>query len=224
MKRTNLKDRVLPNYSRGEEWFNAISHMVGAVLGIVATVLCIIAACKNRDSYAIVGGAVFGATMTALYSVSSIYHALSEKLLAKKVMQVLDHCTIFMLIAGTYTPITLCSVREYDEILGWLLFAVVWTSAIVGIVFNAIDLKKYSIFSVVCYLAMGWCIMVVADKMKEIFSNEAFMLILSGGIAYTIGAVLYGIGSKKPVFHSVFHVFTVIGSLLHFLAVYLYVV
>lgn len=224
MKRTNLKDRVLPNYSRGEEWFNAISHMVGAVLGIVATVLCIIAACKNMDSYAIVGGAVFGATMTALYSVSSIYHALSEKLLAKKVMQVLDHCTIFMLIAGTYTPITLCSVREYDEILGWLLFAVVWTSAIVGIVFNAIDLKKYSIFSVVCYLAMGWCIMVVADKMKEIFSNEAFMLILSGGIAYTIGAVLYGIGSKKPVFHSVFHVFTVVGSLLHFLAVYLYVV
>lgn len=224
MKRTNLKDRVLPNYSRGEEWFNAISHMVGAVLGIVATVLCIIAACKNKDSYAIVGGAVFGATMTALYSVSSIYHALSEKLLAKKVMQVLDHCTIFMLIAGTYTPITLCSVREYDEILGWLLFAVVWTSAIVGIVFNSIDLKKYSIFSVVCYLAMGWCIMVVADKMKEIFSNEAFMLILSGGIAYTIGAVLYGIGSKKPVFHSVFHVFTVVGSLLHFLAVYLYVV
>ncbi len=224
MKRTKLKDRILPPYSRGEEWFNSISHMVGAAIGIVATVLCVITAVKNSNVYGIVGGAIFGAMMTALYSISSIYHALSAKLTAKKVMQVLDHCTIFMLIAGTYTPITLCSVRGYDETLGWLLFAVVWTAAIVGIVLNAIDLKKYNIFSVICYLAMGWCIIVVADKMKEIFGTEAFTLILAGGIAYTVGAILYGIGAKKTVFHSVFHVFTVIGSLLHFLAVYLYII
>ena len=224
MKRTKLKDRILPPYSRKEEWFNSISHMVGAVIGMVATVLCVIKAAQQSNVYGIVGGAVFGFMMTALYSVSSIYHALSAKLTAKKVMQILDHCTIFVLIAGTYTPITLCSVREYDEALGWLLLALVWIPAIIGVALNAVDLKKYGIFSIVCYLAMGWCIILIADKINDIFSPEAFSFILAGGIAYTVGAVLYAIGAKKTVFHSIFHVFTVIGSFLHFLAIYLFII
>lgn len=224
MKRTKLADRNLPNYSRGEEWFNSISHMVGGVMGVVATILCVAAAVKYGNVYGVVGGAVFGAMMTALYAVSAIYHALSPKLTAKKVMQIIDHCSIFMLIAGTYTPITLCNVREYDAALGWTIFAVVWAVAIVGIILNAIDLKRYSVFSVICYLAMGWCIILVADKMNAMFGTDALILIVAGGIAYTIGAVLYGIGAKKPKMHSVFHVFTIIGSLLHFLAILFYVV
>lgn len=224
MKRTKLKDRILPPYSRKEEWFNSISHMVGAVIGIVTTVLCVIKSANNGNVYGIVGSAVFGLMMTVLYTISAIYHALSAKLIAKKVMQILDHCTIFVLIAGTYTPITLCSVREYDEVLGWLLLALVWVPAIIGVALNAVDLKKYGIFSIICYLAMGWYIILIADKINEIFSREAFAFILAGGIAYTAGAVLYAIGSKKTIFHSVFHIFTVIGSLLHFFAIYLFII
>ena len=224
MKRTKLDDRVLPRYSRSEDWFNSISHMVGGAMGIVATVLCIVMAAKNDNTYGIVAGAIFGAMMTALYAISSVYHALSPKLKAKKVMQVLDHCSIFMLIAGTYTPYALCSVREYNTALGWTLFGVVWGAAALGIALNSIDLKRYSKFSMICYLAMGWCVIAIANKMVGILGMAGFMMTLAGGIAYTIGAGLYALGSKKPWMHSVFHIFTVIGSLLHFLAILLYVV
>lgn len=223
MKRTKLADRTLPGYSRGEEIFNSTSHGLGAALGITATVLCIVAAARTHDAYAIVGAAIFGATMTALYAVSSIYHGIPPRFFAKRVMQVIDHCTIFLLIAGTYTPIALYTLRRYDARLGWTIFGVVWTAAIVGIVLNAIDLKRYQKFSVACYLLMGWCIMFTAPKLGEIFEAGAIALLLAGGIAYTLGAVLYVIGAKRPVMHSVFHVFTVLGSALHFVAVLLYV-
>ncbi len=213
----------MPNYSRGEEIFNSASHGIGAALGIAATILCIIAAARTRDAYAIVGAAIFGATMTALYTVSSIYHGIPPRFFAKRVMQVIDHCTIFLLIAGTYTPITLCTLRRYDARLGWTIFGVVWAAAVLGIVLNAIDLKKYKVFSVVCYLLMGWCIMVTAPRLGEIFAPGAIALLLAGGVAYTLGAVLYVIGAKRPVMHSVFHVFTVIGSALHFFAILFYV-
>lgn len=223
LKRTKLKDRLLPNYSRGEEIFNSTSHGVGAALGIVATVLCVIAAARTHDAYAIVGAAIFGTTMTALYAVSSIYHGIPPRFYAKRVMQVIDHCTIFLLIAGTYTPIALCTLRRYDARLGWTIFGIVWAAAIVGIVLNVIDLKRYKTFSVICYLLMGWCIMITAPKLGEIFEMGAIALLLAGGIAYTLGAALYVIGAKKPVMHSVFHVFTVLGSALHFFAILFYV-
>lgn len=222
MKRTKLIDRVLPSYTKGDEIFNSVTHMVGGALGIVATVLCVVVAALNSSVYGVVGGAIFGASMTLMYTISSVYHLLSPKLTAKKVMQILDHCTIFMLIAGTYTPVALCSIREYNPYLGWSIFGVVWGAAILGIVFNAIDLKKYKVFSMICYLLMGWCVIVVANKITDIFEPGEFLLILSGGIAYTIGAALYVIGAKKPRMHAIFHIFTVIGSLLHFLAIVLY--
>lgn len=224
MKRTKLADRKLPAYTKGDEIFNSVTHMVGAVLGIVATVLCVVVAALNSSVYGVVGGAIFGAAMTIMYSISSIYHLLSPKLMAKKVMQILDHCTIFMLIAGTYTPIALCSIREYNTALGWVIFGVVWGAAILGIVFNSIDLKKYKVFSMICYVLMGWCVIVIANKVNVIFEPGEFILILIGGIFYTIGALLYLIGHKKTRIHAIFHIFTVIGSLLHFLAIVLYVV
>ncbi|NLC48226.1 MAG: hemolysin III family protein [Tenericutes bacterium] len=223
MNRIKLKDRKLPNYSKGEEIANMTSHIVGAVVGLIALVLCIIFAVKNKNLYGIVGGSIFGASMILLYTISSIYHGLSPKLTAKKVFQVLDHCTIFLLIAGTYTPIILCTIREYSSIMGWSLFAIVWILAIIGIILNAIDLKKYKVFSMICYLGMGWCILPLFGKLSLMLDKGAITLLLLGGIAYTIGAVLYIIGSKKKYYHTIFHIFVNIGSLLHFLCILIYV-
>ena len=223
MNRIKLADRQLPKYSKGEEIFNMASHCVGGALGIVATVLCTIIAAKHHNVYGVIGGAIFGACMIILYTISSIYHGLSPKLKAKKVFQILDHCSIFLLIAGTYTPIALCTIRQYDTATGWVIFGVVQAMAILGIVLNSIDIKKYKIFSMICYLVMGWCILFKIYLLPELLGIGGFTLLLVGGIAYTIGAVLYGIGKKKKWIHSVFHIFTVIGSLLHFFCILLYV-
>lgn len=112
MQRTKLKDRILPVYTKGEEIFNMTSHIVGAVLGIVATVLCIIFAANHANVYGVVSASIYGVTMIILYTMSSIYHGLSPKLNSKKVFQILDHCSIFLLIAGSYTPFALCTIRR----------------------------------------------------------------------------------------------------------------
>ena len=222
-KRTKLKDRTLPNYTKGEEIANMVTHIIGGVIGIVALVLCVVFAAKNKNVYGIVSGSIFGAMMILLYTMSSIYHGLSPKLTAKKVFQIIDHCTIFLLIAGTYTPIVLCAVREYSPALGWTLFGVIWGFAILGIVLNSIDLKKYKTFSMICYLVMGWACICICDMFPLILGRTGTWLLVLGGVAYTIGAILYGIGAKKKYYHTVFHVLVDIGSLLHFLCILLYV-
>lgn len=225
MKRTKIKDRVLPTYTKGEEIFNMTSHIVGAVLGIGTTVLCIVMAALHRSTYGIVSSSIYGTTMIILYTMSSVYHGLSpRKSTGKKVLQVLDHCTIFLLIAGSYTPIALCAFREYNPVLGWTMFGVVWVAAILGIVLNAIDLEKYKKFSMICYLAMGWVVIFRADLLPVVLGKNGLILLVAGGIAYTIGAVLYGLGRKHKYMHSIFHLFIVLGSLLHFFCILFYVV
>lgn len=223
MKRTKLSDRILPVYSRGEEIFNMVSHIVGGAIGITAIALCSIFAGIKGDPYAVVSGVIFGVTMLLLYTMSSIYHGLKPNTSAKKVFQIIDHCSIFILIAGTYTPIALCTMRELNTAEGWILFGVIWGIAILGITLNSIDLKKYRVFSMICYLVMGWLIVVRIGVLIDAVGIGPFWLLLSGGIAYTIGALFYGLGKKKW-FHSVFHVFCVIASVLHFLFILLYVI
>ena len=223
MKRTKLIDRKMPSYTKGEEIFNMVSHIVGGVLGILAIVLCAVFAAFDGDVYGVVSGCIFGATMLVLYTSSSIYHGLKPGSFSKRVFQVIDHCTIFILIAGTYTPIALCTMREVNTALGWTLFGVIWGLAVIGIVFNSIDLKKYKAFSMICYLVMGWLIVVKMRTLIDAVGMTAFWYLLSGGIAYTIGAVCYGIEKKKWM-HSVFHVFCIIGSLLHFFFILFYVI
>lgn len=223
MNRIKLKDRVLPKYSRGEEIANMVSHIVGGAIGIVALVLCVVFAAINDNTYGVVSGSIFGACMILLYTISSIYHGLRPDLTAKKVFQVLDHCAIYLLIAGTYTPIVLCAVREYNALLGWSMFGVIWGLAVIGIVFNSIDLKKFKKFSMISYIAMGWCTIILADKMIELLTKNGTILLIAGGVFYTIGAILYGIGSKRKYFHSVFHIFVIFGSLCHFLCILFYV-
>jgi len=222
MKRTRLKDRVLPTYSKGEELFNMITHIIGGIVGVIALILCTVFATLHQNWYGLAGGLVFGFSMIFLYASSSIYHGLSPNLMAKKLFQIFDHCTIFLLIAGTYTPLLLTVVREYKPILAWSMLALVWTMAIIGIVLNSIDIKKYKTFSFICYLAMGWCVVFTAGDLVKIFDNTALILLVSGGIAYTIGAMLYLIGKKKKFIHSVWHICVNLGSILHFLCILLY--
>ena len=222
MKRTKLEDRVLPKYTKGEEIFNMVTHILGVVLGIVATTLCPVYALKTGNIYGIVSGVIFGCSMILLYTMSSIYHGLSPKLKAKKIFQILDHCTIFLLIAGSYTPFALCTLREYDIATGWTIFGIIWGIAILGIVLNAIDLKRFKIFSMICYILMGWCIIIKGTLLPQLLGTSGFVLLLTGGIAYTVGAGLYLIGKKHKYIHSVFHIFIFIGSLLHFLCILLY--
>lgn len=224
MKRTKLKDRILPIYTKGEEIFNMISHICGAVLGIVATVLCIIFSAKNNNGYAIVSSAIYGFTMILLYSMSSIYHGLKANTKAKKVFQVLDHCSIFLLIAGSYTPFCLITFREYNSVLGWFMFSAIWGITILGIVLNAIDIKKYKKFSMFCYILLGWCIIFRASLLPTLLGIKGLIFLIAGGISYTIGAVIYAFAKKKKYSHSIFHLFILIGSILHFFCILLYVI
>lgn len=223
MKRVPLADRTLPDYSRGEEIFNMVSHIAGGALGITATVLCVVMAAVHGNPMGVVSGSIFGATMIMLYTMSSIYHGLKPGHTAKKVFQVIDHCTIFLLIAGTYTPIALCSLRAYNTALGWTIFGVIWAAAALGIVFNAIDLRRYRVFSMICYLAMGWCVLFAIRPTVQALGLGGCLLLLAGGIAYTAGAILYMNGKKKRYIHSIFHLFVILGSLFHFLCILFYV-
>ena len=220
MKRTKLRERLLPDYTCGEEVMNMVTHIVGGGIGVIAMLLCLWRAWGQPRE--IIGSAIYGFTMIALYSVSSVYHGLLPHM-GKKVMQVIDHCTIYFLIAGTYTPILLVSFVPMYPIIGWGLLAAQWALAALACTLTAIDLKKYNAFSMICYIAMGWGIIIFLPQAMQVLGAEGFYVLLSGGIAYTIGAVLYGIGSKKRWFHSIFHIFVVLGSLLQFLAILLYV-
>jgi len=220
--RTKLMDRQMPDYTKGEEVFNMVSHIVGGALGVAALVLCIIFSAIRKNGYGLAGSIVFGVSMILLYTMSSVYHGLREGK-AKRVLQVLDHCTIYVLIAGTYTPILLSAMRPIDPVSSWVLLGVMWGLSAIAITLTAIDLRKYRVFSMICYLGMGWAAVFKIGLVYQAVGPAGFALILAGGVSYTIGAVLYGLGKKKRYMHSIFHLFVVLGSALHTLAILLYV-
>ena len=221
MHRTKLCDRCLPQYSLGEERMNMITHIVGGGLGLVMLLMCVIKAAYMRNIWGIVASCVYGLSLIALYTVSSVYHGMKPSL-GKKVMQVIDHCTIYFLIAGSYTVVVLSALRPVYPRLAWGLFGFVWALTVLAVVLTAIDLKKYNVFSMICYVGMGWCVIPFWRQTLQVLTLPGFALLLAGGIAYTIGAVLYGLGKKKKWMHSVFHIFVVLGSVLQFLSVWLY--
>jgi len=216
MKRIPLARRVLPEYTRGEEIMNMVTHIVGGSMGLLAAVLCIL---KSRSIPALVGAAIYGVSIVCLYCMSSIYHGLKPGM-GKKVMQVIDHCTIYFLIAGTYTPILLSGFLPVYPGSFWGLLGMEWGMCLLAATLTAIDLKKYSIFSMICYIGMGWGIIFFLPQARQVLTGPGFGWLLAGGIAYTVGAVLYGIGSRRPWFHSVFHIFVVLGSLFQAITIY----
>lgn len=221
MKRTRLSDRKLPNYTRGEEQMNMITHIVGGAMGVLALVLCILCSLQHRNTYGIVTSAVYGAALIAMFTISSVYHGM-KPCPAKKLLQIVDHCTIYFLIAGSYTVIVLSAMRPVYPALAWSLFGFEWTLALLAATFTAIDLKKYGVFSMICYIGMGWAIIPFWRQILEVMTMPGFVLLLGGGIAYTIGSILYGLGVHKKWMHSIFHIFVVLGAGLHFLSVILY--
>lgn len=221
-KRIKLRDRLLPKYSRGEEIMNMVTHIVGGGLGILILIGCILRSVQLDNTRGVVGSSIYGGTMIILYCMSSVYHGLHPST-GKKVMQVIDHCTIYFLICGTYTPIMLSAFVPVYPVIGWGMLAAQWVLAILAATLTAIDLKKYNVFSMICYILMGWGIIFFIPQTIALLTKPGFTLLLSGGIAYTIGAVLYGIGAKMPWMHSVFHIFVVLGSVLQFLAIFFYV-
>lgn len=222
MNRTKLCDRMLPNYTKGEETMNMVTHIVGGGLGILGLVLCVIQAVLHGSAIGVTCAAIYGGSMVALYAMSSIYHGLKPST-AKKVMQVLDHCTIYLLIAGTYTPIVLCAIAPVFPAIGWGLFAAEWGLAGIATVLTAIDLHNYRVFSMICYIGMGWGVIFFLPQAMAALTPAGFWILFAGGIAYTIGAVLFGLGKKLRWMHSVFHIFVVLGSVLQWICIFLYV-
>lgn len=221
-KRTKLSARMLPFYTPGEEIMNMVTHITGGGIAVFVLLLCLWKAIGNGRISDIIGSSVYGSSMIALYAVSSIYHGLHSGI-AKKVMQVIDHCTIYFLIAGTYTPIMLTAFVPTYPVIGWGLLAAEWILALTAATLTAIDLKNYRVFSMICYISMGWGIIFFLPQTMAVMTPAGFALLLSGGLAYTVGAILFGIGVKVRWMHSVFHIFVVLGSLLQFLSILLYV-
>ena len=221
MKRIKLSERQLPAYSVGEEVMNMVTHILGGALGLAVLVLCLIRGICRGTGLEILGCTIYGAALVILYTISSVYHGLRPGM-AKKVLQVIDHCAIYFLIAGTYTPILLSAFLPSYPAVGWGLLAAEWVLATIAVTLTAIDLKRYTVFSMICYIGMGWAVIPFAKQTLIALSAPGFLLLLAGGIAYSIGAVLYGIGGKKKWMHSVFHIFVVAGALLQFLSVFFY--
>lgn len=214
-----MKKKLIKRYSLGEEIFNSVSHGVGSLLAIGGTVVLIVLSAIYSDAWAVVSSAIYGASLIILYTMSTLYHAITNEK-AKKFFRIMDHNTIFFLIAGTYTPITLAILRGT---LGWILFGVVWLAAIVGIILNSIDLEKYSKPSIVCYILMGWVIIFAFKPLMECISPLSLTFLLVGGAFYTLGVIFYAI-KKIKYFHSVWHLFTVAGSACHFFAILLEII
>ena len=212
MSKQKIKEMGMPVYSKGEELFNVISHAIGAVIGFGSLILFIILAIsKHLSAGGTTGLIIYSLTIIFLYLASSIYHGLKPNTFRKRVARIIDHCTIYVLIAGTYTPI---AIMALDSITCLIILLIEWIGALIGILLNAYDLssKKVLIIAMFLYLIMGWALILVPN-IVDILSLEAFLFILIGGIVYTVGVIFYGIGHNKKWFHSAFHVFCVVGTI-----------
>lgn len=224
-RKEQKKERVkLIEYGRCEDWFNSISHMIGAALSIVALVLCVVKSAIKGDGWAIAGSIVYGITLILLYTSSSVYHGLNSNM-AKRVMRVIDHCMVFILIAGTFTPFLFVTLRETYPVMAKVGFCVVWGVTALGMTGTSINQEKFKIPQMILYIALGWLAVVGVKPMMEVYGsgNWCVRWLLIGGILYTVGAIIYGIGSRKKYFHFVFHWFVLAGSIAHFFAIYFYV-
>ncbi len=206
----------IPKYSLAEELINSISHGLCGIFSIVALVLMLV---KATTALQYVTVSIFGTTMILLYVISCIYHALSPRLTGKKVLRVLDHCNVFLLVFGTYIPIVLLGVGGS---LGWWMFVFVAIVSIIGITFSAINTDRFQVLEVVCHLLNGWSILIGLPQLLEHMHFGGVLLLLLGGISYSIGAILYSIGARRKYMHSVFHFLCIVGTVLQWLSIYLY--
>lgn len=217
-----MNNRVLSKqnqYSTGEEILNSISHGAGAVFAACGTALLIVLAAFFSDAWGIVSSAVYGFSLIVLYTMSTLYHAITNER-AKRVMRVLDHSSIFLLIAGTYTPISLVTLRGP---LGWVVFGLVWGSAVIGIVFNAVSIERFKKLSLILYIASGWAVVIAAKPMITTMRPGGLWLLLIGGLFYT-GGIFFYVQKKRRWFHGIWHLFVLFGSVAHYLSLLFFII
>lgn len=210
---SNRDDRIL-FYSVAEEIVNSLSHGIGALLSIAGLVVLIVFASLYGNSWHIVSFAIYGSTLIVLYAASTLYHSIPQPTL-KKVLMKLDHAAIFLLIAGTYTPFVLVSLRGAW---GWTLFGIVWALAIAGVTIKSITIFRFRKVSVVVYLFMGWLGLVAIKELVTAVPLHSLTLLIIGGICYTTGVIFYA-WRKMPFNHGIWHAFVLCGSILHFFSV-----
>ena len=208
---------TIPDYNLAEELISAISHGIGTGLAIAACVLCIVRAAHHSGAFGVVSAAIYGATMIVLYCMSTLYHSITARK-AKYVLRIIDHCSVFLLIAGTYTPFLLVSLNGWR---GWTYFGIIWGLAATGIVFNCIDVDRYEKASAIINVAMGWLVVFSFGALCKTVSREGIILLIVGGVVYTVGAILYGLGDKIRYMHSIWHFFVLGGTICHFFSIYL---
>lgn len=201
------------------EQLNSLSHMIGAVAALVGLVLLVVFASLQGDAWKIVSFSIYGVCLFLLYIFSTLYHGLQHGR-AKQIFQKLDHVAIYLLIAGSYTPFTLVSIRGGW---GWSIFGVVWGLAIVGIVVDCIDTKGKRIIPMVLYLSMGWISLIAIKPLLDALSFAGFMWLLAGGLFYTLGIAFYALDHKNHYFHAVWHLFVLAGSVTHYVTIFIYV-
>lgn len=215
---SNQNERCTPvYYSLKEEILSAIIHGLGAIFGIYALVYMVVLSAQNGNAWAVVASAIYGASLIILYTISTLSHALTNRS-AKKVFRILDHATIFLLIAGTYTPVTLITLNGGW---GWAIFGLQWGLAALGIVMGSIALDRFKKISSIIYLLMGWAIIIAAYPMVQAMEPAGLIYMLGGGIFYSAGIVLYRL--RGPYTHFLMHLFSLIGSLLQFVSIIQYV-
>lgn len=207
---------TIPKYSLGEEIINSITHGIGALLFIPFTIMLII---KTNTMAGVITSLVFGFFAILLYVCSCIYHALSPRITGKKVLRVIDHCNVLLMVAGTYTPICICL---FKGTLGWVLFSIIWIITIFAVTLTAINLEKFNWLSAVSNLIVGWGSLFLIKVLYNLVGASGLFFLITGGVLYSIGAILYALGKKKKYMHSVFHVFVLVASIFHFLFIYLY--
>ncbi len=211
----NKNNNKIKRYPPKEEKINIISHFVGFILSIIGSIILVVHAILTATIWSVVSFSIFGLTLILLYLISTIYHSTKDDNLRKK-MRILDHCSIFLLIAGTYTPFSLLSLHGKT---GWIIFGTVWSLALIGIVLKIFFTGKYNFLSTLMYILMGWVIVLAIKPLIKNLPPEGVILLFAGGISYTLGGILYGI--KKIKFnHAIFHFFVLIGSLSHYFAMF----
>jgi len=201
------------------ERFNAWSHLVGDVLSVVGTVILIVIAAMTGDPWKIVSVSIFGATLILLYSASTLYHSVRGR--AKEILQKLDHFSIYLLIAGTYTPFCLVTLRGAW---GWAMFGIVWGLAIVGILQEIKPRSEARILSLVIYAIMGWVIVIAVKPLLDNIDTAGFVWLVTGGLLYTFGIVFYAFDTRFRHWHGIWHLFVIGGSLAHYFAIAFYVI
>ena len=208
-----------PNYTLGEEIAHSVTHGIGVILSVAGLVVLVTLAALRGNAWHVVSSSIFGATLIFLYTASTLYHSITHPG-AKRVLRVFDHSAIFLLIAGTYTPFTLVSLRGGW---GWTLFVAVWGLALVGIVYKITAKNRFRLLSVLLYLGMGWLVLVAIEPMVTTVPIPGLILLLAGGLCYTLGLIFY-VWRSLPYSHAVWHVFVLAGSICHYFAVLLYVI